>query len=1262
VFFQFIGASLALAQEASLKYTTYTPDEHGGGAITSQITEDRFNNLLIANEAGLLKFDGENWTQMPATQQAEYLSSVAIDAENRIWISGLQSIGYYSTDYEGAYQYKDMTDSILELDDSSRFGTFWKLYAHKQYIYLITTSYVLRWDGESWQQWEFEVNERILPSWVDESLYIHARGSGVYRLHEGRLDLLADDAEEVSSGIISIIGDGDEALLFITVTDGLFRLVNGQFKETATIPKKPRIFHATPIDNGYIALSTAENGILIINKSGQLISQAFHQNTPSYYTFQHSSGSLWVGTTGAILDIPYQTLSIYTDSAYDIVRHKETVYYTNGSALKAIDARANARQSLSLRSVPILWDLHSTDQNLLYGGSNLFGAYQDGETSTEILFSRHVGYFFPSWLDPEIIYTSDAPTISRWKYTLSGWAYLDSLSTFNARAISLVELPNSQLLISTESSPLLLVSWPIDPDDSGLTSMTPLTEAHGLPDKFIWAHCLRLGQTVIVITNKGLFRYDNRTERFQYDPVLGEDLGTDAYGLESCPSADKDGWILRLPSTEANENQIGLLSIEENNQFEWTPWPLPSLAVAGKVKALLHEKIDGIETLWVGGTKNLLHYDLTNMPDNPAPTTRLIRISEQSTLRTDYHGAGAVPANIEWPYPQRTIRFEYAAPPSPLNVIGYQTRLAGFAETWSSTAETTFREFTNLSHGDYKFEVRAVDEFGRPGKSTSLSFTIHPPWYRTSYAYLAYFCAVIAALIVAGKVNRRRLRLRNTHLQRLVNERTIQLEDQKLKLIKANKAKQNFLASMSHEIRNPLNGIIGIARILREKENKQTQPSEEIKYLHACSTHLHQLLGQTLDYSSLEAGKLRPRTESFDLSALLDEVLQIQHEMARKKGIELIVNKPSINFQLIGDPVLLRQILINLISNGIKYTPSGSVSLNANIKQLEDSAKTCFEVVDTGPGIPKEQQSLIFEEFTRLPESEASQIPGTGLGLTISSEMARLMGGQLILDGDYRGGARFVLNIEFGIERFPTKIISDNKHGNPDTLKGKRVLVADDMDFNRYISAAVLSSMGAEIDQAEDGLIALNKLESAFYDIVILDISMPKMTGLEVVEAFWKNHPDEGPEFIALSAYNNPETEADCIAAGFQFFIEKPLDPEKLKKILQHHSTHPSSDEEDLLSYLSKNGEVCIEELQARYIESFKEELELLKVALSKDDHKAQAEVIHKLLGLCRVQKNETIGDLVETISSRSKQKAPKDEIADLIEQLSREIDREMDG
>ncbi|MGJ8653809.1 MAG: ATP-binding protein [Opitutaceae bacterium] len=1237
-------------------YTAYTTNEHLGGAITNQIAEDMYGNLFFANESGLLKFDGENWSLMPTTRQSSYISSTVTDWNNRIWISSPQTIGYYSTDSHNGYVYHDLTSSISD----AGIGTFWKLYADRQYIYLITATHVLRWNGECWEQWSFEVERRILPSWINDTLYIHARGTGIFRFTGGDFDLIADETKAISSGIISVIEENVDGLLCATISNGLFVMKDGAFRPSKIPIKTSQIFHAQNIGDGYILFSTGEDGILIINRETNEVSRVSHNKSSSFHIHEHSSGAVWAATTNSILEISNTRLSYYSDNAYDIIRQQENIFYTNGNELKVAYSNAKSSPPKTLLEGTAIWDLHPTNTDLLYGGYKIFGIFDNENATQEITHPRHVTSFYPS-NNPDLVYTNDPPTISRWSNGLSGWEHVDSLSEFNSRALSLVELPNGKLLISTENSSLLLVTWPLEPNESEPTSITPLTEAHGLPDKFIWAHCLRLNENVIVISNRGLYRYDNETETFDYDPALGNDLGTDAYGLEYCPAADGNDWVLRLPSAQQNQNIIGQLSFNENQHFNWTPWQLPSLHLAGKVEALLHETIDGVEALWVGGSKDLLRYDLSNMPQHPAPHTRLTAIREQQNNQAYYNGAGAAPKEVEWSYPQKDLRIDFAAPPSPIVVTGYRTRLIGFNDTWTEPSKSTFREFTNLSHGTYTFEAQAIDEFGRTGTSAQFSFKILPPWYRTVYAYFAYVVISILIILIANRWNSRRLRLRNEALEALINERTYQLEDQKLKLIKANKAKQNFLASMSHEIRNPLNGVIGIARILRERQQTAGgQVSEELTHLHSCSTHLHQLLGQTLDYSSLEAGKLGIKMESFNPSTLLDEAIHIQQKAADEKGLTLSLTKPNLPYHWKGDPTLLRQILINLLSNGIKYTPTGSVSLTLSYKETEDSVRTCFEVVDTGPGIPKDQQTMVFEEFTRLPESEASQIPGTGLGLTISSEMAQLMGGDLSLDGAYQSGARFVLNLEFGIDLLPLKkSVSDQDHSL--TLSGKKVLIADDMDFNRYISAEILRSMGADIDEAEDGLVALNLLKSSTYHIAILDISMPNMTGPEVVESFLKDHHGPPPEFIALSAYSNPEMEAKCRTSGFDDFIEKPLDPEKLQKRLLRYSraSHDSKGSTtDILQYLSESGTKPLSELQDQYQKSFKKELDQLKLALIKDDLEAQRDIIHKLLGLCNVHKDQQVNERVEALSKLSKEKAPKEAFVEIIENLKTQIDQ----
>lgn len=1269
-----IAASLGVAQiltAKGLQVTTsshqviqYTSEDHHGGDVTYKIAQDRNANIYVASESGALKFNGEEWSILPPSEQSNHIKSILVDDSNNIWIAGPKHVGFYSCDNAGSYHFNDLTETFLKANKQQSPAAFWEILKLKNHIYLVSSKEVARWEGKTWKIWPFDDTRRILPSLSNTNLYIHARGSGLYKLLDDDFKLLIGNSPEIESGIMSAIEMPNGELLCATLTNGLFRL-----KERSAIPvqsnfKTAGIFNAIKLSDGTIAIATFYRGILISSSEGQLIKEIPY-GSPVYRIKEDRFGSIWAATTDSILHVPNLELIKFSDNAHGISRFNNAIYYTNKSQLKCIEDKRNTPQTLrNIIEQTGLREILPTREQLLYASlSNIGTVSKDGITN-ETPSPRHIVALYQSKLNPNIIYSSEPPEISRWKIEESKLEPVDSLNESIPDPLSITELPNGKLLITGELSPILQIDWPL-PDDSGTapTSVLPLGHAQGLLDKFIWAHCFRIDERVIIISNKGLFRYDNESETFHHDPALGSDLGNDAYGLESCPAADSDGWILRLPSLRGNQNQVGHLSITTENRYTWTPWQLPSKHLAGKVEALLHEQDNGAEILWVGGSKDLLRYDLSNMPDHPAPSTRLTAIREQDTRQTYFNGAGAAPVFLEWDFPQKTLRLEYAAPPSPIKVTGYQTRLAGFHEAWSEPSTNTFREFTKLSHGDYQFEVRAVDEFGRSGEKATLSFTILPPWNKTPYAFCGYIAAGALSLFGASRYRSRALLRKNENLQNLIRKKTDELEKEKLKLVQSNRAKQNFLASMSHEIRNPLNGILGIARLLNKEDAQQGKQSEQITHLYACSKHLHQLLGQTLDYSSLEAGKIRTRMESFEPSTLLNEVIQMQKEMAEAKGIKLILQTPPIVFHWTGDPVFLRQILVNLISNGIKYTPSGSVCLGLTYQDLEDSVLACFAVTDTGTGIPKDKKSFIFKEFTRLPESETSQLPGTGLGLAISSEMAQLMGGTLELDQNHQGGARFLLKVEFGLDRVVPSKTKAIEPKDKRVLTGKRVLIADDMDFNRYISAELLRSMGADIDQAEDGIDALSKLRSTTYDIAILDINMPNMSGPEAVEAFLKRHSGPVPDFIALSAYNTDEMESKCLAAGFNQFIEKPLDPEKLKQVImqQHTQTVGSQNSEvNLLAYLSEISTKPIDELQKEYRKSFKQELQNLQVALVNNDHKAQRDLIHKLLGMSNIHKSPAICELIEELSIQSKQNAPKEALAPLVEKLNTAVDQEL--
>lgn len=520
-------------------------------------------------------------------------------------------------------------------------------------------------------------------------------------------------------------------------------------------------------------------------------------------------------------------------------------------------------------------------------------------------------------------------------------------------------------------------------------------------------------------------------------------------------------------------------------------------------------------------------------------------------------------------------------------------------------------------------------------KQPHFDFSIHLGLASDSAPVEWGYFIILTMLIALGAIWwTLRLRKRNESLKAMLNQRTIDLERRQIELTEANNVKQDFLANMSHEIRNPLNGILGIARLMRDD-----QPSEQNMHLYACAKQLHQMLGQTLDYSSLEAGKLSLCAQEFSPIHLINEVIGMHQRLSDEKGLALQAEIPEIAHNWIGDPVLLRQILINLISNAVKYTTDGHVKINLSYETTGSEIRACFEVIDSGPGIPKNKQDYIFEKFTRLSKAAENQVSGTGLGLALASEMAHLMKGTLTLDAQVQNGARFVLTLPFesADEALDVSIDSQSREVHR-PLRGRLVLIADDMDFNRYINKEMLKKMGATVHEVNNGTLALQALKTMHFDFAILDINMPELSGIEVVQAVLADDAPLPPKFVALSADNTSDMQASCLTAGFEHFIEKPLTPKKLKALIdQPVENIPSQPkpalDNSLLNYLADNDPSAIAALEVRYRASLIKGVEHLQQTFQSDDKQAQRAAVHKLKGLSNFKKDAFITEILGQLS-----------------------------
>ena len=378
----------------------------------------------------------------------------------------------------------------------------------------------------------------------------------------------------------------------------------------------------------------------------------------------------------------------------------------------------------------------------------------------------------------------------------------------------------------------------------------------------------------------------------------------------------------------------------------------------------------------------------------------------------------------------------------------------------------------------------------------------------------------------------------------------------------ANLAKSRFLATMSHEIRTPMNGILGMAQVLRKPDLSEEKRQECVRIILRSGQTLLTLLNDILDLSKVESGKLEVQMLEFTPGTLLHEMVDLFGVAAENKGLTLQIEAPKMaDRTYLGDPTRVRQMLTNLVGNALKFTQTGKIILEA--REVEADAERAlleFSVTDTGIGIPKDQLDKLFESFTQADDSISRKHSGSGLGLSIVRNLARLLGGEAGVFSEEGRGSRFWFQIrvkpgqtrQTQVEAMPAPQV-ESREGELPKLRGHVLLVEDDA-INRAVAKAALSQMGLTVSQAEDGLKALNAVKSGqCFDLVLMDLRMPKLDGFGAAEGILAWQREQGlPQtpILALTANAFEEDRLRCAEVGMRDFLAKPINFWDLARVL----------------------------------------------------------------------------------------------------------------
>ncbi len=383
------------------------------------------------------------------------------------------------------------------------------------------------------------------------------------------------------------------------------------------------------------------------------------------------------------------------------------------------------------------------------------------------------------------------------------------------------------------------------------------------------------------------------------------------------------------------------------------------------------------------------------------------------------------------------------------------------------------------------------------------------------------------------------------HIKRVEQE----LKAAQLKAEQATEAKSLFLSTMSHEIRTPLNAVIGFSNLLL-RENQRTENSEYLENIQTSANHLLSLINNVLDISKIESGKLEFEKKEFDLEKLVEENLSMLSLRAKEKNIELSVGHiPSYPYYLIGDPLRLTQVLNNLLGNSVKFTDKGYVRLDIEtIFEQGNTIELKFSIKDTGTGIPDNKIDTIFDSFSQASSDTTRKYGGTGLGLTISRHIINLQGGNIGVSSKLHEGSTFYFNLKLGKGKTIKKKVAKPVDEKEPLLEGLTVLVAEDNIFNTKVLTRFLEIWGITYDVAEDGQEALEKIRQKEFDIVLMDLHMPRMDGYEATKRI--RELNKQPIIVALTASASLGSKEEMAKIGFDDYAVKPINPKELYKRL----------------------------------------------------------------------------------------------------------------
>lgn len=1249
-----IFAPGVIAQQSNVPLITIYSEKDTGTDESTWVGCQGPDGVFYFGSDSLITFDGSKWRQFP-TNGARAIHALDLGQEGKLWAGAIDDAGWYDQKPSGEWSYHSLMPHVPP--EHLPLGTIWNVFAQPTGALFVTTEKILHWDGKKMKIWSMPGARRLTASKSGTDIYLHHAPTGLYIMEPDGPRLIIP-AETLGDRMVMWVEKNPTGLT-IAYSQQLYHYADNKLEpfamEASEYMRNNRLQSVVRLPDGRLALGTSLGGLVWLNPDGSIDRILTEKNgLPSngiHSLYLDREKNLW-GTSGFYIvrlnigspsTFFNQLSGVPTQPITKIVRHQNKLLAATAEKISEADPLI-ANFSTSQFPFHSIYDIRPVDDGLLVSGSEGVQKISDGKIAPFLPLTSTAFAIFPSITSPGNFLISHVGGVSIVDPAgHSRLAVRDSPDAVN----SIAEDSLGRLWLGTGTHGVMLAQiddiLPVEAVDAGQT--------FGLPEHAENARVRSTKDgTVLAFTTAGGWMLGRDSSKF----IPIEHFPDWKVQGVSNEAPDGSVWIVHL--NEKNRPPSVARILIQGNRAIWQPHSVDGLSNIGMGESIFAESgIDGSTVLWIGGTSGILRNVVTKGPQAPAPRPPILR----SLYRDGQDSLQAITAAL--PYSTKGIVFEFAAPEfTNHQALRLETMLEGVDNDWGPATEST-RELSALRDGTYTFKVRVMAETGVASPVTASRFVINPPWWRTGAAMLGGILALVPAAYGFYRWRVRLLRQRNTQLEQKVVERTLQLE-------KASAAKTQFVANMSHDIRNPLNGIVGLTVAL-EDTWLDVKQRELVATLRECTSYLSTLVDDVLDFATIEAGQVELRPAPFSPVELLRSIAVMFKMEAISSGAVFEVESDSrLPSMYVGDAGRIQQVLVNFVTNALKYS-GGPIKLTVTIPETA-SEEIEFSVSDRGPGISEDGQRLLFAKFSRLTASHSKEITGSGLGLASCRLLAGLMSGSVGVQSSVGQGARFYLRLPLDI--FPTP--AADAPAMPMAMPSRpncTVLLVEDTNYNAMAAAAVLAKFGLSCDRACDGAQAIKLFAEKRHNLVLLDRNLPDMDGTEVARRI-RRLESTGPRAIilAVTAYCTTEDRALCLNAGMDAFLGKPLTPQKLRRVLSaagrrhlaaasmHVSPEVASADVDvsLLEYISDGtNEGLSRQIELFLIALSEVEKDLLQAAKS-SDFKLMGDAAHGVLSQARLVGSASLSSAATALQNAALAHE-RDAFSGLLNRVRREIE-----